>query len=228
MTDETRNETQLLIQQEILTLAGDPKVSLTEIEARLGDLYTSAEAAGNQQDMAIIANAWEHAQIMHAQAAKTQELAVGYKEAALEFEAQRDQLQGDLAELNEAIDNPFYTDNETVRDMIEFVEEMVCEDYEVAMRDILSDEEYEEILQNAVYNLTNNGVHPTDAKFYVGLLLDNKFGRGLDPESQAILRACIELVCALEGHSLEELFLIKGEITGIARNAKEGVYRVEK
>lgn len=195
-------DTQLTIRQEILSLAGDPSVPLEQIEGRMAELYNQAEAAGDANNMTLVAQSWEHVQIMHASAIKAHELAVAAKEAALEYQSQRDEAleeleetsedrdaaRADLEEVYEAMDEPFGTDNARVRDLVEFIEEVSQDQMETYYDDMIHEQAYDEAVDNIAEGLVKIDVSDEDARKFADVIVNSYLLPKLTDDQQRQIR----------------------------------------
>lgn len=189
-------DTQITIREEIRQLAGDVSVPMTEVESRLGALYQQAESRQDEQSIVLIEQSWQHIQVMHAAYQTLEDLTVVAKTAAAEFQGQRDQAleeldttRGELSELEEALDDPLFTANERVSDVVEFIADYAYEN----MGDELADEAYDNMYDGIIHSLkTHAGLQHHQAQRFVDTLINEFYMSRLSPPQIAALRSFVE------------------------------------
>lgn len=195
MTDQTNASVELAIKEEIAQIAGwTPETNLEDIGNQLGQLYNVAAAAGDENSMAIIDDTFDKIETMIQQGAAVMEIAIAAKASLQEAIEQRDGALTELNELAEAMDNPFYTDNERVKDMVEFVEEYASENMEEYMSDVV----YDELYYSTVERLTGIGVNRKKAESFADLTCNDYYMDLLAAERKAELRDFIERFIVIE------------------------------
>lgn len=219
MTQDTQ---QLAIREEIRQLAGDVSVPMAEVEMRLGVLYEDAQDKNDEQSMTLINESWNHIQVMHQAYQTLEDLTVAAKETAVVHAEQRDAAQDALKDLEAAMDDCFFTDNEKVRDLVEFVEETVAEEMEYQMGDVFYEQQWDEIRGMMLSTLQKAGSLRVDAVWFVDNVMLDDNQRGLDREGKDVLRLCVALIAQLEGLEPEAVFALKGELNQILTRAKNG------
>ncbi len=106
MSDETEKKNYFAeVMHEIIVAAGDPSLTLQDVEGKLQVLYSTAEGQGDQQTMALVSQTYDGFLALSTQTGHALNFAANARELAERVVQQRDDLDAKVKQLQEENEN---------------------------------------------------------------------------------------------------------------------------
>lgn len=135
-----QKDTFAIVLSEIVAAAGDPSITLSELQTHMTDLYNAAVLEEDQPRADLIVAVWDKVNEIQQQAGTAINLAVAAREAVRVIEEQRDIVMDEFNKLHHAVKNGDWRHPDVSELMDEIREEAAEDAYEA-----ISDEIWEAI-----------------------------------------------------------------------------------